>query len=276
MTSPSKTWRVLLTSPARGAWNMAVDEAILDYVGRGESPPTLRMYSWAPPCLSLGYAQPLADVNIDQLQKYDWDIVRRPTGGRAILHTDELTYAVIGPNSDPILLGGVLESYQRISIALLEALRRIGISAVATEDYRPKKSADKKNPICFEVPSNYEITVDGKKLIGSAQARRKKGVLQHGSLPLHGDLTRIIKVLRYTNQDSREKARESLKNQATTVEAILGFRGDWWIAAQAFHAGFRTSLNLDLKPGRLTPSEGKRALQLYREKFNNQKWTEKY
>ena len=99
MTSAPKTWRLLLTQPAPGPWNMAIDEAILEFSARGEVPPTLRLYSWNPACLSLGYAQQVIDVNREKLQQLGWEIVRRPTGGKAILHTDELTYSICGSDS---------------------------------------------------------------------------------------------------------------------------------------------------------------------------------
>ena len=103
------TWRLIITPPARGAWNMAVDEAILEHAGRGEVLPTLRLFAWEPPCLSLGRAQPFTDVDTERLQARGWDVVRRMTGGRAILHTDELTYSVSGPVDEPHLAGSLLE-----------------------------------------------------------------------------------------------------------------------------------------------------------------------
>ncbi|MEJ2486788.1 MAG: lipoate--protein ligase family protein, partial [Anaerolineales bacterium] len=182
-------WRLLLTPEAPGAWNMAVDEAILEAATHREVLPTLRLYAWNPPCLSLGYAQPISDVDESRLEKFGWDLVRRPTGGRAILHTDELTYSVCGPEDEPVLAGDILSSYKRLSSAILAAIEQIGISVQALPQ---EKNANSKSPepVCFEVPSNYEITADGKKLVGSAQARRQGGVLQHGTLPLYGDLTR--------------------------------------------------------------------------------------
>src|SRR3989337_4154135 len=94
-------WRLVITPPARGAWNMALDESILEQIGRGASLPTLRLYAWDPACLSLGHAQPFADVDMTRLKERGWEVVRRATGGRAILHTDELTYSVIAPNDEP-------------------------------------------------------------------------------------------------------------------------------------------------------------------------------
>ncbi|MBE3142499.1 MAG: lipoate--protein ligase family protein, partial [Planctomycetes bacterium] len=113
------TWRLILTEPAHGDWNMAVDEAILESVGRRVVLPTLRLFSWQPPCLSLGYAQSFADVDCAATIERGWEIVRRPTGGRAILHTDELTYSVIAPLNEPLVKGSIIESYQRISQVLL-------------------------------------------------------------------------------------------------------------------------------------------------------------
>src|SRR4030065_446734 len=119
--SPAE-WRLIQTIPAPGAWNMAVDEAILVAAGSGAVPPTLRLYAWDPPCLSLGYAQPYADVDVPRLFERGWQVVRRPTGGRAILHTDELTYSVCGPGSEPRPAGSGLESYPKLSTPPFEAL----------------------------------------------------------------------------------------------------------------------------------------------------------
>src|SRR5690349_459450 len=97
----STTWRLIHTPSAHGAWNMAVDESILEHIGRADSKPTLRLYGWQPACLSLGHAQPFSDVDIDSLEGQGWEVVRRLTGGRAILHTDELTYSVTGGPEEP-------------------------------------------------------------------------------------------------------------------------------------------------------------------------------
>ena len=214
------SWRLLITPPARGAWNMALDEAILEHIGRGASLPTLRLYAWDPACLSLGHAQPFADVDIGRLRAHGWEVVRRATGGRAILHTDELTYSVIGSAEDPLLAGGVLESYNRLAGALLHAVQRLGLPVEMKEG--KANPTGTSNPVCFEVPSTYEITVHGKKLIGSAQARKKEGVLQHGSLPLTGDLTRICQALVFDDESARAAAAQRLLARATTVESALG------------------------------------------------------
>ena len=272
---PLTTWRLLESVPARGAWNMSLDEAILESAGRGESPPTLRLYAWEPACLSLGYAQSFTDVDVRRLNSNGWDLVRRPTGGRAILHTDELTYAVIGPHDEPRLAGGVLASYRRLSGALLQALHRMHIPAEA--DGQPGSPQDEvsKGPVCFEVPSNYEITVQGKKLIGSAQARRKEGVLQHGSLPLAGDLARITWALSFSDETQRQTAAARLYARAATAEAVLGSPPSWGAAAQALIAAFCQTLSLELLTSDLTPAEKARADELFETKYNHPSWTER-
>jgi lipoyl(octanoyl) transferase len=278
-------WRLLITPPQAGPLNMAIDEAILEVVGQGDSLPTLRLYAWEPACISLGYAQPISDVDFDQLTHLDWDIVRRPTGGRAILHIDELTYAVITPHSEVRLAGSILESYSRISQALLMALHMLDIPARANHatpmnhnNYdNPNTQGDKKTigPVCFEVPSAYEITAMHKKLIGNAQARRREGILQHGSLPLHGDLARITRVLKFNDHKSREEAAERLLHRATTVESVLGKRISWETAADSFTKAFQHVLNLTLIDLPLTGPEKTRADELVIQKYAHHSWTER-
>ena len=275
------TWRLMITPPARGAWNMAVDEAILEHIGRGASLPTLRLYAWAPACLSLGHAQSFADVDTARLQERGWEVVRRLTGGRAILHTDELTYSVTGSTEEPVLAGGVLESYNRLAQALLFAVQSLELPVEMKDAQRAGHagSATPTNPVCFEVPSSYEITVGGKKLIGSAQARKKEGVLQHGSLPLTGDLTRICQALVFESEPARAHASQRLLARAVTVESALSQAGgravSWETAARAFVRAFETQLGLCFEKGELSESESRRAEELEREKYDHPSWTER-
>jgi lipoyl(octanoyl) transferase len=209
-----------------------------------------------------------------------WEMVRRPTGGRAILHTDELTYSVVGPYSEPRLMGSVIESYRVLAQALLHALHLVGIAAQAKEKPVTLPVAaptgapvdPRQNPVCFEVPSSYEITANGKKLFGSAQARRKEGVLQHGSLPLYGDLTRITEVLVFPTPAERREAAQRLLGRAVTAEQALGAPLAWETAAQALRQAFEESLNLKLLPAELSPAEAARAEQLMTEKYANPEW----
>jgi lipoate-protein ligase A len=154
------TWRLIIHNLLDGPLNMAIDEAISEAVASDASPPTLRFYGWQPACLSLGYAQPVTDVDFGRLSQYGWDVVRRLTGGRAILHIDEWTYSVATMLNDPRVDGGVVESYRRISRALVAGLEQLAVP-VHTEK-AAKGAHGFSGAVCFEMPSDYEVTAHGK------------------------------------------------------------------------------------------------------------------
>jgi lipoate-protein ligase A len=263
-------WRLLNTGIADGATNMAIDEAILRAVAKGLVPPTLRFYAWNPPCLSLGQAQAFSEVDWEACAQRDYTVVRRPTGGRAILHTDELTYSVTAPEDEPRVEDGIVASYRRLSEGLLEGLRLLGVPGIEAHHPEAEQSQPANNsaqgPVCFEVPSTYEITVGGKKLVGSAQVRREGVVLQHGALPLVGDIARICDVLVSRPDPARVRAR------AATVESVLGRVVSFDEAAAAITRGMASVLNLDLAPGDLVPQERAWADELRRERYATDEW----
>ncbi len=270
---PAAAWRRLLTPASDGPTNMAIDEAVLLAVAEGRSPPTLRFFAWSPPCLSLGYAQPAADADAGRLRERGWDLVRRPTGGRAILHADELTYSIIAPMDEPRVRGGVVESYRQLSAGLLRGLEILGLAAQAdAASGRPSRIPPALNPICFEVPSAYEITADGRKLIGSAQVRKQGVVLQHGTLPLAGDLGRICDALSYETEAARTAARPRVQRRAATMADVLGREVSWDEAARALGQGLAAVLNLTLEDGRLSEVEAETADRLRAEKYAAAAW----
>ena len=260
-----------MSPSASGPMNMAVDEAILEAVGTGASPSTLRLYAWDPPCLSLGYAQPFQQADAALLRERGWDLVRRPTGGRAILHTRELTYSIAAPNENPQVAGGVLESYRHLSTGLVRALEILGLRpevnppTTLTEEQR-------RQPVCFEMPSAYEITVHGRKLLGSAQVRRVRSVLQHGSLPLSGDIGDVCMGLTYASEAERERSAARLRERAATVESLLGRPVPWSEAAEAVRRGFAEAHGIHLEEGELSPEEEARAQDLVRQRYATDAW----
>jgi lipoate-protein ligase A len=269
-------WRLLHSPLADGATNMAIDEAILRAVAEGAEPPTLRFFGWRPPCLSLGYAQAAAEVDEVRLARLGYGLVRRPTGGRAILHTDELTYSVIAPMDEPRVRGGVVESYQQLSAGLLAGLAHLGLAVRADKEYAPAEAGASKGPVCFEVPSNYEITVgDGgqpRKLLGSAQVRKQGVVLQHGTLPLTGDIGRIVDVLVFAGEAERQRVRARVHERAATVAEVIGREVSWEEAAAAMRAGFGEALKLEWQPAELSAHEAGLAEQLRAEKYGTAAW----
>jgi lipoyl(octanoyl) transferase len=265
-----RQWRLIYDMPASGAYNMAVDEAILTAVTAAVTLPTLRVYAWEPLCLSLGYGQRVSDADRERIAERGWCIVRRPTGGRAILHGDELTYSVSLPAGDDLAQGDVVESYRRISEALVAALQRLGLSPASEKQAKGNRSV---GPVCFEVPSHYEITAGGKKLIGSAQVRRKTGILQHGTLPLYGDIARICDALVYENDAARDEAKQQVRERAATLESLCGYRIDWQTAADALVQGFAETFDIEFTPGELLPDERQCAEDLMRDVYASDGWT---
>jgi lipoate-protein ligase A len=245
---PQAVWRLIIEpTPRTGAWNMALDEAIMDAVAAGDSLPTLRFYAWEPPCLSLGKRQPLDGVDLERCRADGIDVVRRATGGFAILHTDELTYSVAVRPDDPRADGAILDAYRKLSQGLLAGLRLLG----AAPEMSPVVPGGVHNAsaACFEMPSAYEIVVGRQKLIGSAQARPSGRVLQHGSLPLTGDIARVVPYLAYKRQEERAALAAHLRERATTISDALRRTVRYDEAAEAMARGFADALNLTLEPG---------------------------
>ncbi|MBI1296059.1 hypothetical protein GC175_13980 [bacterium] len=278
MTSFTRAhWRLIIEDePRSGAANMAVDEAIAIAAAAGEVPPTLRFYRWLPPAVSLGRHQKVADVDVAQIEALGYDLVRRTTGGRAILHTDELTYSAAAAAAEPRMAGGVMDAYLRLSNGLLSGLQTLGLQAEkAGGDVRAGRDV---SAACFEVPSAYEITARGRKLMGSAQSRRQGYVLQHGSLPLVGDIARLVDVLALP-EDEAATLRAQLSTRALTLADALGVDEessllDFAHVAAAMSAGFAETLNLDLVLGALTAAEIRCSAELIREQYATPAWTQ--
>jgi lipoate-protein ligase A len=248
------TWRLIVDVAARtGSWNMALDSAIADAVASGTARPTLRFYQWEPACLSLGRRQPLDGVDLTRCRTDGVDVVRRPTGGWAILHTDELTYSVAALGNDPRTSGAILDAYRKLSAGLVAGLRLLGADAVMNPE--DPLGVHNTSAACFEIPSAYEITASGYKLMGSAQTRTQGRVLQHGSLPLHGDIARVARYLAYEREEERERLRAHLSARATTLADALGRPVTYATAAAAIATGFAEALNLDLEPGDYSGAE---------------------
>lgn len=274
-TYPRATWRLLNTAFQDGPTNMAIDEALLETVIEEGTLPILRFYSWQPACLSLGVGQQYKHVDWEACARQGWDVVRRTTGGRAILHTDELTYSVCAPLADPRVTGSIQESYARLSQALAQGLSKLGLPVYPTPAAAENTPAAEKGPVCFDTPANYEITIGERKLIGSAQMRRREVMLQHGTLPLYGDITRIVDALTYRSASEREQARQLLRTQAVTLEEGIHRAVSFDTAAAVMTAAFAEVLNIELIPSTLTEKETARAAELRAEKYAHDSWTKR-
>jgi len=270
----SDAWRLLVDAPAGGAWNMAVDEVLLEGVAAGTAMPTLRFYQWRPACLSLGYFQSYDVVDLDGCATLGVEVVRRPTGGRAILHDRELTYSVALPTS---VLGhddGVLPSYYRLSLALQDGLRRLGVPATLA----PESAASGPmvhGPVCFDRPSAHEILLEGRKLVGSAQMRRGGGILQHGSILIEPRINKLTKCLRLPHNS----AASTSPNGPACIEdgvaglAEVGVTQTAQIAA-AIAQAFAARFDVSLVEAPLRPDELVAARSLAASKYQSAAWTE--
>ncbi len=269
-------WRLVIDDqPRSGAANMAIDQAIAEACATGDSLPTLRFYQWLPPAVSLGRHQPHAEINHSAAAAAGYEVVRRPTGGRAILHTDEFTYSVAAPQGELRLAGGVMDAYLNISNALLAGLRQMGVAAQKAP--ASVRAGNDVSAACFEVPSAYEITAGGRKLIGSAQSRRAGYVLQHGSLPLSGAITRLIDLL-VLEPDAARSLRAELESRACTLAQAINVTDDdpkvqFASVCRVMRQGFEETLALTFKTTQLTSYEMRRASALIREQFANDEWT---
>lgn len=263
-----ETWRFLPYQTYSAAENMAIDEAIMWAHREGKVPPTLRFYGWEPAALSIGYFQQVnKEVCMDQVNKESLGFVRRLTGGRAVLHDQELTYSLIVSEKYPGIPQGVSASYQVFSQGLLEGYRQLGLSASLTPP-RPKGDAPYSSA-CFDAPSDYELVVEGRKVAGSAQTRQKGVVLQHGSIPLEIDFAQLLRILPFSNP---EKAGIVLKQKAKAIRTLRKKETVLDDVIIAFFHGFRQGLGVQLEIGELTMDEKHKVDELIRTKYGTDAW----
>lgn len=248
-------WRLIDSGPCDAFYNMALDEAIATEARKGAAPPTLRLYGWDRPSLTLGCFQKASDINRGYCNSHDIPVVRRPTGGRAILHGDELTYSFSAKTDRGPFSHGLLDSYRRISIAFSIAFKKIGITAEA-RNTREKGRVLTRSPLCFQSSSYGEILTENKKLVGSAQKRWNDGLLQQGSIPylsqeekLHGifgtetnsslrDCMKALKdILPFLDEDEFRKTVASSFEEAFGIRLLLSApsQGESLLAEELLH-----------------------------------------
>ncbi|HEU4456213.1 MAG TPA: lipoate--protein ligase family protein [Longimicrobium sp.] len=257
-------WRLLDTPPAPGAWNMAVDEALAESVRRG-GPPVLRLYRWRPACLSLGRNQPARGrYDLAALAARGIDVVRRPTGGRAVLHDRELTYSVALSDG---ALGGPRPAYAAINRALVAGLARLGVPAALQPLTDARAPAPSLAP-CFAAPVEGEVVAAGRKLVGSAQRRLEGVLLQHGSLPLEDDQSAVASFVLPGSGDAAAGEGDA----PATLAGLLGRVPEWDELAAAVAAGWEEALGARLAADVLSAEEEDRA-RAAAERYAGAAWT---
>lgn len=270
MATPHCLRRLIRSGPLPAADNMAVDEAIFEAVAAGLAPATLRIYGWQPPGVSLGYFQAVDEhVNLAAIAARGYGLVRRPTGGRAIIHHHEVTYSVCIRASALESGGSVLQSYRELSRGIEAGLALLGLPAcIAPRDReRPRKPAGLP-AVCFAGALGGDMTVDGRKIVGSAQMRRGGAILQHGSIPLRIDLEEHAEIL--GGPGGADAA--VLRHAALGVGDALGREVSFAELAAAVEAGFAQAFGLELIPEDLSPGERARAERLVADKYATDEW----
>lgn len=259
-------WRVIVDDAHPGAWNMAADEALAEVVDTGISAPVLRLYRWHPPCLSLGFSQPYGAAHGAFCAAHGVDVVRRPTGGRAVLHHLELTYSVLAPLGQGPFSQDLQAAYQTVCRALVAGLARLGVPAGLSGEPEGGHISPTQAIPCFVGPAAGEVVAQGRKLVGSAMRRHGHSLLQHGSI-LEGWDGALQAGCLGLPDDSE------LRPAVTTLSELLKATPPPDLLARTITAGFAETFEVDLVTSGLTPEEDTRARLLERERYGHTRWT---
>jgi lipoate-protein ligase A len=267
---------------------MAVDEAVMAHVAKGLSPPTFRLFEWEPPSLSLGRVQSFErDVDADACERLGVDVVRRPTGGRAVLHDVEVTYSLIMSENDPALPRGMGESFSLATQGIIKGLRLLGVEAEirgrddgdssgrgATSRAVEDSAAGVRTGACFDSPSWYEVVAGGRKLVGSAQARLMGVFLQHGSILIELDAEKLCRLLRFPSEAERAAAVDHLRSHATSISEILSRPVGFREVEDAIIEGMRSHISpIELVEDDISQEELALASTLISRKYDSPSWT---
>ncbi|WMZ55958.1 lipoate--protein ligase family protein [Staphylococcus pseudintermedius] len=255
----TETWHFMNTGSHHPYYNMALDEALLNFVSRGEIDPVVRFYTWNPPTLSIGYFQRLSkEIDIEKVKEKGYGLVRRQTGGRGVLHDKELTYSVIVPEAHPDMPQTVTEAYRVISGGLLEGFKSLGFDAhfaVPRSKEEREKLKQPRSSVCFDAPSWYELVVEGKKIAGSAQMRQKGVILQHGSILQDVDIDDLFDMFIFKNERLKAKMKEAFVEKAVAINDLSNETITLAQMEVAFKEGFKKALDIEFKPLELTVAQ---------------------
>ena len=271
----TETWNFINTGSHDPYYNMAMDEALLNFVSRGEIDPVVRFYTWNPATLSVGYFQRLKkEIDIDKVKEKGFGLVRRQTGGRGVLHDKELTYSVIVPESHPNMPSTITEAYRVISEGLLEGFKLLGFDAyfaIPRSKEEREKLKQPRSAVCFDAPSWYELVVEGRKIAGSAQTRQKGVILQHGSLLQDVDVDELFDMFIFKNDRLKEKMKKAFVDKAVAINDISDRHISIEEMEKAFEEGFKKGLNIEFKPLSLTGNQ-LAEVKVLEEKYRSEEW----
>lgn len=262
MSHTDQHWRFLNTGAADGIFNMTADEALATH--HDQTVPILRVYCWSPFTISLGYHQSIRELNVVQCRKDGLGIVRRPTGGRAILHAQEVTYSVIIPKSHPLFDKSSLSIYKLISSALVTGLNELGMPASLEKKNGSDAEFARYNRrfSCFATSAKYEIHYQSRKCVGSAQRRFENGLLQHGSILLGDEHLNLTKYISANGTGEDETSRALLQSRTATLDSISNRNTTFDEIATCLKHGFEKTFDTTLNPDEFSADELQRIEQL--------------
>jgi lipoate-protein ligase A len=264
-------WRFIPFKLLNAFENMAIDEAIFRENQRRDTPPTLRFYGWSPPSVSLGYFQETyREIDVEACIRSHIDIVRRPTGGKAVLHEHDITYAVVAKESYPLFPPNILGTYRIISGCISDALSELGINTEMFADGRVSGD-DLLKAVCFSSPSNYELLVNKRKICGSAQVRSHGVFLQHGSILLDFDPVKTCALLA-PRDGNRDGQIEKLRETVTSVYEHIDEEITMVMICHVLQKSFEKKLGIEMVEGGLTTEEEALMKHLMKKKYTNNKW----
>ncbi|MDI6775885.1 MAG: lipoate--protein ligase family protein [Syntrophales bacterium] len=266
-----KAWRLLPFRQFSAFENMAIDEAIFRENRRREILPTLRFYGWLSPTVSIGYFQDICkEVDVKSCRRYGIDIVRRPTGGKAVFHESELTYAVVARGNYPFFSPDILGTYRVISGCIAEGLSRLGIKAEIADEGRTFQEGLLKT-FCFSSPSRYELLVEGRKICGSAQVRSHGVFLQHGSILINFDPFKTCAVMLPHHHEGKKQI-EQLRRSVTSIHDHVSPPIDLTMLCEVLREGFEKVMGIQFIEQDLTPPEKEIRTRLLRNKYLTNRW----
>ena len=270
-----REWRFVYTGKNDAFFNMALDETLLILSQENHIPPTLRIYQWEPKAVSIGYSQKIEKtLDLKKCKEKNIDVVRRLTGGRAVLHDNDLTYSICASRSHFDLLGvSINETYKRIGLAFLKSMEFLNIKG----EWERKSSRGNEltshefSKPCFSSSTRYEIKVNGKKLVGSAQRRFKESFIQHGSIPLGKQSFELTDLLPEINEERKQKIKLRLVRNTVSLQDLLSPNLDINQVLAAIKSGFSIFFSTDLKDDNLDAEE-RRLIEKLISKYRSERW----
>ena len=265
-----QNWNFINSNARSPAYNMALDELLMSWQKERDFLPTLRFYFWDVPTLTIGHFQNAKkDINFEKVKEHGVEFVRRQTGGKAVLHDNELTYSVTLPENYPNMPKDVVSAYRVLTQGLIEGYREIGLYPKFSI---PSDEKQEKTAVCFDTPSMYEVVIDNKKIAGSAQVRKNDMILQHGSVPLSINIDMLYDMFLFKSDRLKERLKSDFVKKASGIKNFLNKELELQDLIEPFKKGFAKGLNISLTNYTLSEKEEQEVKELAKNKYESDNW----